>query len=106
MDVGPSVGGGEGRRFDSSLVTKALRSLITSIQHRNNSLNIYNSAVLPRDSQPDIRWVKSDFKESFTVTILYVTHLAEKDKILSKYIWPGFFVQMDINYFESSEYMD
>lgn len=55
MDVGPSVGGGEGRRFDSSLVTKALRSLITSIQHRNNSLNIYNSAVLPRDSQPDIR---------------------------------------------------
>ncbi|KAG7155075.1 Rho GTPase-activating protein 190-like 1, partial [Homarus americanus] len=55
MDVGPSVGGGEGRRFDSSLVTKALRSLITSIQHRNNSLNIFNSAVLPRDSQPDIR---------------------------------------------------
>ncbi|XP_063868033.1 rho GTPase-activating protein 190-like isoform X16 [Scylla paramamosain] len=55
MDVGPSVGGGEGRRFDSSLVTKALRSLITNIQHRNNSLNIYNSAVLPRDSQPDIR---------------------------------------------------
>nr|XP_045582147.1 rho GTPase-activating protein 190-like isoform X13 [Procambarus clarkii] len=55
MDVGPSVGGGEGRRFDSSLVTKALRSLITNIQHRNNSLNIFNSAVLPRDTQPDIR---------------------------------------------------
>ncbi|XP_069950020.1 rho GTPase-activating protein 190-like isoform X19 [Cherax quadricarinatus] len=55
MDVGPSVGSGEGHRFDSSLVTKALRSLITSIHHRNNSQNIFNSAVLPRDSQPDIR---------------------------------------------------
>lgn len=55
LDVGLSVGGGEGRRFDSSLVTKALRSLITSIQHRNHSLNIFNSATLPRDSQPDIR---------------------------------------------------
>ncbi|XP_068241328.1 rho GTPase-activating protein 190 isoform X21 [Palaemon carinicauda] len=55
LDVGPSVGGGEGRRFDANLVTKALRSLITSIQHRNLSLNIYNSSVSPRDSQPDIR---------------------------------------------------
>lgn len=55
LDVGPSVGGGEGRRFDANLVTKALRSLITSIQHRNLSLNIYNSSVPPRDSQPDIR---------------------------------------------------
>ncbi|KAK4312268.1 hypothetical protein Pmani_016281 [Petrolisthes manimaculis] len=55
MDVGPSVGGGDGQRFESSLVTTALRSLITNIQHRNNSLNIYNSAVMPRDSQPDIR---------------------------------------------------
>ncbi|XP_064079322.1 rho GTPase-activating protein 190-like isoform X2 [Macrobrachium nipponense] len=55
VDVGPSVGGGEGRRFDANLVTKALRSLITSIQHRNLSLNIYNSSVPPRDSQPDIR---------------------------------------------------
>ncbi|XP_042873149.1 rho GTPase-activating protein 190-like isoform X27 [Penaeus japonicus] len=55
LDVGLSVGSGEGRRFDSSLVTKALRSLITSIQHRNHSLNIFNSATLPRDSQPDIR---------------------------------------------------
>lgn len=86
MDVGPSVGGGEGRRFDSSLVTKALRSLITSIQHRNNSLNIYNSAVLPRDSQPDIRWVKRDLKK---ITEAVVTHqnvalIAEKDKIYVK----------------------
>ncbi|CAL4066050.1 unnamed protein product, partial [Meganyctiphanes norvegica] len=54
VDVGGSVGG-EGRRFDSSLVTAALRSLVTSIQHRNHSVNIFNNGSLNRENEPDIR---------------------------------------------------
>ena len=57
LDAGLSVAGEEEHRFDGASVSKALRSLITSIQHRNHTIAIHNSATLPRDTNPDIRLV-------------------------------------------------
>ncbi|CAB3372513.1 Hypothetical predicted protein [Cloeon dipterum] len=53
VSVDESVSGGDCQRFNSVLISDALRQLVQSIQHRAGFLNIYQSVV--EYSEPDIR---------------------------------------------------
>ncbi|XP_059469344.1 rho GTPase-activating protein 190 isoform X11 [Neocloeon triangulifer] len=53
VSIDESVSGGDCQRFNSVLISDALRQLVQSIQHRAGFLNIYQSVV--EYSEPDIR---------------------------------------------------
>ena len=74
VDAGLSVGASEGLRFDSSSVSKGLRALILSIEHRNNQM-IPNFNHSSNEPNPDIRYRYCTvllFSTVFEVSLIFI----------------------------------